>query len=118
MFVLPPTRQQMPDHPAYHEEITGEIAEGRLRAKSGPCFLFRYSEVEKCYQISIKYDDKVMHIKLQIDKDAPSYQLDGSEKNFNSLDDLIKYYQKNALSPAIRKIGQPCRKNTSPCCVL
>ena len=118
MTELPLTRQQMPDHPAYHEAISGASAEEKLKAKSGPCFLFRYSEAMKCYQIAVKFNNEVKHIKLEIDKDALSYQLKGTQKIFTSLDELVEYYQKNALSPTIRKIGQPCRKNPSSCCVL
>ena len=115
--VLSPTRRQLPNHAAYHENISATTAEEKLKAKSGPCFLFRYSNTYQCYQISVKYENEVEHIEVEIDKDVPSYQLQGSEKIFTSLDELVKYYQKNPLSPSIRKIGQPCRENTS-CCIL
>ena len=113
MTVLPPTRQQLPDHAAYHDTISVATAEEKLKEKSGPCFLFRYSKTYKCYQIAIKYENEVEYIKVEIDKDAPSYQLQGSEKIFTSLDELVKYYQNNALSPTIRNIGQPCQENNT-----
>ena len=108
----------MPKHPAYHEEITGEIAEEKLRKESGPCFLFRYSVTAKCYQMAVKHDNKVEHIKLEIDKDAQSFKLQGSEKIFTSLEELVKYYQKNALISYITTIGQPCLKDPYKCCIL
>ena len=109
----------MPIHPAYYGAITGAKAEERLKVKRGMCFLFRYSEAKICYEISVKSnDDKVSHIKLIMDKDAPSYQLEGSEKSFISLDELIKYFQKNALNPYISNIGEPCLITGNNSCQL
>ena len=45
--------------------------------------------------MAVKCNNKVEHITLEIDKDALSYKLEGSEKIFKSRDELVKYYQKN-----------------------
>jgi len=110
MTVLPPTKYQFPNHPSYHGPITGEEAKRQLQLQNGQCFLFRYSEAKKKYLISVKECDEneVTHIRVEIDKDMPSYQLEGTQKPFKSLGELIKYYQKNPLSPTLRGIGEPC----------
>ena len=111
--VLPPARHQIPDHWAYHGAITGNIAEKKLRAQRGACYLFRYSEAKKHHLVSVKSrDNQVHHVKLEIyaKKDSQSrlYRLGGSDKSFKSLNELIKYYRKNTLSPYIRSLGEPC----------
>ena len=50
-----------------------------------------------------------MHIKLNINTEVGTYCLEGAEKYFQKIDDLLSYYENNPLSPGIRSIGSACR---------
>lgn len=106
---LAPSKHQMPNHPTYHNDISGETAEMRLQRKGGLCYLFRYSKSSNMYQLAIvDCNQKVEHFELEIDRDKPMFSLKGTKQEFRSLEELIKYYHSHRLSPTIRNIGKPC----------
>ena len=75
------------------------------------CYLTRYSKGTESYVVSALIHHKgsptSVHIKLNIDKDN-IYSLDGSEKIFRTLDELLDYFENNPLSSEIRGLGTPC----------
>jgi len=103
-------RYQLPIHSAYHGPIGSEKAKKLLREKGGKCFLIRYCDLRKIYLFTIvTSEQKIKDIHLEIDIEGFGFTLSGSQKNFKSIDKLIKYFQSNALSPTIRTIGKPCK---------
>ena len=109
LAIMTPTRHEMPNHAAYHGVLTGLVADDRLGRKEGIFFLFRYSENKKKYILAVlDSDKKVEHIEMEINTDEPLYRLQGTEKNFRSVDELVTYYQSHPLSASIRTLGKPC----------
>ena len=49
-----------------------------------------------------------VHIKLNIDTDKNNYSLEGTEKIFCTLNELLNYFEQNPLSSKIRGLGTPC----------
>ncbi len=45
------------------------------------------------------------HFKLLIDNKVESYVIDGYEKSFKNIDNLLRYYH---ITPRITNIGQQC----------
>ena len=87
----------MPNHLSYHGELTSKEAEERLSmamASGGNCYLTRYSKTQESYVLStIVVHDGIrepVHIKLNIDTEKGCHSLDGTEKIFRTLDELLK----------------------------
>ena len=82
------------------------------RSLGSNCYLTRYSETQESYVVSaIVYHQGIptpVHIKLNIDTDNNSYSLEGTEKTFRTLDELLNYFEQNPLSHDIRELGTPC----------
>ena len=76
------------------------------------CYLTRYSKGTESYVVSALIHHKgsptPVHIKLNIDKDNNIYSLEGTEKIFRTLDELLNYFENNPLSSEIRGLGTPC----------
>jgi len=107
----------MPNHQSYHGELSSNEAERRLLDTSGPlegsnCYLTRYSNTNDSYSVSAvvhpKGSQKLVHLKLSIDTDQNCYDLEGSQKRFRTLDELLNYFEQNPLSSDIRALGTPC----------
>ena len=115
----------MPEHSSYHGDISGPEAERILKeSPKRNCYLTRYSRNSSTYTLSVVYiynnQDKVLHLKLSIDNERLQHSLEGTEKIFTTLNELLQYYENNPLSPEIRNLGSPClpsshlqRKKTS-----
>ena len=110
LCVLPNLKHQMSEHRSYHGPLTGDEAEHILKQNTEPnCYLTRYSNNRQSYILSvINAEKKSFHFQLIIDNDVPSYEIQGTQKKHNSLDDLLKHLERTPLSPTIRYIGKPC----------
>jgi len=110
---LKPSKNEMPDHRSYFGNISGSEAETILRkSKKRNCYLTRFSDGNDSYTVSVIFlannEDKIIHLKLSIDNDNSSFSLEGTQKKFHALDDLLKFYERNTLSSEIRNLGSPC----------
>ncbi len=115
----------MPEHSSYHGTITGDEAQHRLRQFNTRGYLTRFSRTKDCYVLSVYEPDTargrlkpyVQHFKITTEtvpyggiwgwlgskKDV--YQIDHSEMNFDSLDEMLYYYEKNRIDPGFQDIG-------------
>ena len=113
---LQPQRSVMPNHPSYHGDLDGKEAEKRLLEKSkslgSNCYLTRYSQPQSSYVVSAivfhQGTETPVHIKLIVDNDNNRYSLDGSEKIFSTLDELLEYFKRTPLNAEIRGLGTLC----------
>ena len=82
------------------------------RSLGNNCYLTRYSKNQESYMVSAlthyQGTPTPVHIKLNVDKDNNSYSLEGTEKIFHTLEDLLNYFEQNPLSSKIRGLGTPC----------
>ena len=97
----------------YHGDISWQEAKKRLTAQdSDCCYLVRKSQHQPGnYVISVMYGGKVKHhtvltIKYQY------YEVEGTEKPFSSMDELIAYYQDHFLSTEEELLTIPCPRPT------
>jgi hypothetical protein len=103
--------QTLEEHEGYHQAITGREAEKRLRKNGGHCYLTRYSKFQKCYILSIHKAQKhsrpvIEHFKIIIEGDG-KHKIDGKDKTFDGIKELLEYYEGNRIDPALKSIGQP-----------
>ena len=84
------------DEPWYHGDISWRVAEERLNKQDSDCFLVRKSQhQEGKLVISVKYGRVIKHHTVLTK--YPYYEVEGTEKRFSSMDELIAYYQDNFL---------------------
>ena len=99
----------MRDHPGYHQSITGNEAKRRLAMYGGICYLTRYSDLNRCYVLSVYQkqmpDDIIKHFKIIIEYTG-KYRIEGKEETFSDIVPLLEYYEKNRIDPAFKSIGQ------------
>jgi len=113
----------MPNHPAYHGVITQEEAKSILQQNRGSSlrssyFLLRFSRENEVYILtSLGLDNEIYEKQLVIDQEEKIYYLRGSDKQFTSMEKLIKYFRSNPVNERMRLIGKPCNKS-SPCILL
>ena len=100
----------MEEHNSYHEEITGEEAEKRLRKKGGHCYLTRYNKASHYYILSVfkpqQPRDVVRHFKIVMDNGRK--RIDGLDKEFRDVASLLEHYEHWRIDPGLRSIGQAC----------
>ncbi len=95
-------------HRSYHNEISGEEAEKRLKIFGNHHYLTRYSENQKCYILSVCASDedlqfeKIKHFQLKLSDQGIEIQ---EKKQFADLEEMLKYYETNRLDTAFPKIG-------------
>ena len=79
--------------------ITREETEQLLFKKSVGSFLIRLSDKFQCYVLSYKTKTKTKHILIESKIESPFYKFFGpaNVKSFQSLADLISYFQVNLL---------------------
>ncbi len=105
-------RRLMKNHSSYFGIKTGLEAEQLLTAMGEDCYLTRYSQQNRAYLLSVMKttqcggDNHFEHFKLLIDNKVEGYEIDGYEKSFKNIDNLLRYYQSNPITPRITSIGQ------------
>ena len=98
----------MGEHESYHENITGKEAEKRLKKLKKRSYLTRYSEIEESYILTVfeprtpKY--VIQHYKIIIENGRCN--IDGKERDFENIDELLIYYERNRIHNAFKNIGQ------------
>ena len=99
----------MGEHKSYHERITGEEAERRLRSRGRNGYLTRYSKAEKSYVLTVfkeqTPEDVVMHLKIIIFGDRNQHKIEGKTNAFADIRTLLEHYEQNRIDPALRTIG-------------
>ena len=101
-------KEMITKHKSYHNEISGEVAEKRLRVFGNRHYLTRYSENQKCYILSVCASDedlqfeKIKHFQLKLSDQGIKIQ---EKKQFADLEEMLKYYETNRLDTAFPRIG-------------
>lgn len=116
LMTVSASRKEMPNHPSYHGILDSKEAEQRLAvAGESGCnsYLTRYSETYRSYVVSVSawYNGSRLppaHFQLNIDTDAGYFSIEGSQKHFHTLNELLSYYEMNPISPNVRSIGSVC----------
>ena len=104
----------------FHGTMDEKEAEAKLREHSVDCFLVRYNEERNVYLLSVmtsgdngheaKFEEYQMIIYLV--KDFYGFQIQGREEVFDSIDNLLKFYQKNSISQTTASIGEPLQSQS------
>ena len=103
------------EHPGYHQQITGEEAELRLRKNGGHCYLTRFNKDLKCYILSV-YEKQgssaiMRHFKILI-VNGKRKKIDGLNREFDDVISLLEYYEQHRVDPALRSIGKAYTEST------
>ena len=102
----------MDDHDSYHQAITGEEAEQRLKMCGDHCYLTRYSEAKECYMLTIykkKPNMRVKHFQISFEHTEHHriYKIEGKAEEFSGIKEMLAHYENNRIDPAFRTIGRP-----------
>lgn len=109
MTIPIPERNFMDDHNSYHGAMSGEEAVKRLRKANNDSYLCRYSSGNRKYVLTILKQElhKVGQFRLAIDRSSQrKYKVEGMEKHFESIDDLLCFYEANRIHPEFDNIGR------------
>lgn len=114
-FNAVPAKNLLEEHDSYHESITCEQAERRLRKYRKPCsYLTHYSEVHQSYILTVYKRQSpfniTKHFKIVI-TDNGKRKIEGKDEAFDKLDMMLISYEKNRIDPALKSIGQKYTKN-------
>ena len=98
----------MVEHSSNHNEITGEEAIFRLKHSGNPhCYLTRYSQSKNKYVLTVYKKDRPKdvekHFPLIIENERR--KIEGKEKVFASLADLLHYYERERINPSLPNVG-------------
>ena len=92
--------------------MTSKQAEQTLANKEGDCYFIRFSNTHKKYMLSVSkksVDDTVIFRHFPIDIankfDLCEYEIEGSEKKFDDITELLHYYEENPLTDEIENLG-------------
>jgi len=95
------------EEPWYHGDISWTVAEERLKALSSDCFLVRKSKSEEGkYIMSVKYGGVTKHHRICVQNQR--YEVEGTKKQFSTLQQLIAYYKQHPLSTEWERLVKPC----------
>lgn len=93
--------QAMNNHPSFHGSIARTEAIIQLIESGRSCYLTRYSRYHTFCVISVlrisEDGELLQHLKLDIDTKQNKYQVQGLERRFSDITDLLSYYQKNPV---------------------
>lgn len=109
MTIPIPERKFMEDHNSYHGAISGEEAVKRLSRTNSDTYLSRFSSGNRTYVITILKHEvrKVSHFQLAINRTSQQkYRVEGMEKHFDSIDELLGFYENNRIHPEFDNIGR------------
>lgn len=95
------------EEPWYHGDISWTVAEERLKALSSECFLVRKSKSEEGkYILSVRYGGVTKHHRICVQNQR--YEVEGTKKQFSTLQQLIAYYKQHRLSTEWERLVKPC----------
>lgn len=109
MTIPIPERNFMEDHNSYHGAISGEEAVKRLSSTDTDSYLSRFSSGNRKYVLTILKHKarKVSHFRLAIDRSSQrKYKVEGMENHFESIDELLGFYENNRIHPEFDNIGR------------
>ena len=99
------------DHAAqetwYHGNISRMVAKERLNAQDSDCFLVRMSQSQLGkYVISVRYGEDIKH--HMVCEENQFYKVEERTKRFQSLNELVAYYENRRLSRDGEMLIKPC----------
>ena len=95
------------DEPWYHGDISWRVAEERLNKQDSDCFLVRKSQSQPGkYALSVRYGGIVKN--FVIHKDNQRYEVEGTEMQFSSLQELVAFYEEHYLTTDWERLTTPC----------
>ena len=95
------------DVPWYHGSISWHVAKERLTKQDSDCFLVRKSQSQPGkYCLSVMYGGVIKHFVIR--KKDQWYKVEGTEKQFSSLQELVAHYKKHYLSTDWEMLTTPC----------
>ncbi len=102
--------EMMDEHPSYHEEITGDEAEKRLKLCSNHGYLTRHSKKNQSYVLSVHkqtgLEDVFKHFPILFTNgDSKMYQIGVGCKEFANLLEMLNFYERNRIDPSLKSIG-------------
>ena len=73
-------------------------------------YITRYSDKKEKFVLSIAYpssegNQEIIHLVLAIDNEVPSYAMKGSGKSFQSVEEMLVYYENNPVNQTWSNIG-------------
>ena len=110
----------MDDDTSYHGSITSEEAKQKLKMCGGLHYLTRFSESNQRYMLSVYQNEPkelIKHFRLLIHRDSDGrkcVQIEGKEKSFRRMEQLLQYYEDNRIDPAFECIGYLCKPEKRP----
>ena len=93
--------------PWYHGNISCDVAEERLNAQDSDHFLVRKSQSQPGkYVLTVRYGKTTKHFMVR--EENQCYEVEGSERIFSSLQELIAFYKKHYLTVGWELLTTPC----------
>ena len=98
------------EHAAYHQAISGEEAERRLKKCGGHSYLTRYSKRHECYVLSVfehqrHSEPTIGHFKIVVNYNG-EHRIEEKEIVFQDIHALLRHYEQERIDPALRSIGK------------
>ncbi len=102
--------EMMDEHASYHEEITGDEAEKRLKLCSTHGYLTRHSKENQSYVLSVHKqtdsDNLFKHFPIHFTNgDRKMYQIGERGKEFVNLLEMLNFYERTRIDPSLKSIG-------------
>ena len=95
------------EEPWYHGDISFDVAEERLTALDSDNFLVRKSQSQPGkYVLSVSYGKAMKHFMIR--KENQCYQVEGAERIFSSLQELVAFYNVHYLTTDWELLSTPC----------
>ena len=101
--------EMMDYHHSFHLAITAQEAEKRLRKCGNHCYLTRYSEIRQCYMLSVYQKAAMKHYEITFKHFShhKEYLIKGKTLVFGGLENMLAYYENNAMDSSLNNIGKP-----------
>ena len=98
------------EYEGYHGRITGAEAQRRLRRCREPCYLVRYSTLQKSYVLSVykhqrPFDPVIMHFKIETNNGRVNIT-GARDACFENIQRLLEHYRLNTIDPDFANIGR------------
>ena len=104
-------REIFMNSPSFHGAMTKKEAELTLENHGGNrCYLTRYCTIKKSYYLSVmtKQEEQYKHdhFVLKVEHYSPhNINIEGTEKQFNKISDLLEFYESNPVNFEVSNIG-------------